>query len=313
MTRLFDVTDELRDVNAALARLEKVVGENPEEEVLLLDVGSLTKRKIKLEEEFRELAHSVGLDAFRYRLIPNNAGSVALRAMTKALDRFQEAITTFYDARINGPKMRSRFSAEIRELSSFDFAYSYAGSLGLVLTMPRERVLFDSDLDQSVADFFSATQATSRDEVMVFAHQYGAPAVRRLYEWSAVHADFDLSVDINWLRGREAMKRVEAAPDALRRLKGIIEETSEETEERLTIAGMLHGLDDDDRTFHLTVLTGDIKGEWARQFSYSPAFALSQIYEADLIKRTKVHYSIDREETRWYLVALRKQDGPSSS
>lgn len=59
MSRLFEVRDELRDLNAELARLERAVAADPDEDVLELDVASLSKRKRRLEEEFRTLAGSL--------------------------------------------------------------------------------------------------------------------------------------------------------------------------------------------------------------------------------------------------------------
>lgn len=306
MSRLFEVRDELRDLNAELARLERAVAADPDEDVLELDVASLSKRKRRLEEEFRTLAGSLGLDAVRYRLIPEGTDSVPLRALTKALDRFQEAITTFYDAKVSGIKQRGKIGPDARLGSSFDFAYSFSGSLGVVLTVPQERVLFDSALDKSITDFFAATQANTREQVVAIAHEYGVPAVRRLYEWSAAHADFGMSVDINWLRSKESVGRVEAAPEMLRHLKEIIAETSEVTDTPHRVIGMLHGLDTARREFHLRVVDADIQGVWSAHFTYLKEFALDEVYEAELIESKKVHFAIEREETKWFLLSLKK-------
>src|SRR5262249_11755743 len=101
----------------------------------------------------------------------------------------------------------------------------------------------------------------------------------------------------------------QVAPHSLRNLKGIIEETSETTDEPLTLVARLPGLDTENRTFHLVADDQqDIEGRWSERFSYDPSYVLDMLYEADLIKRTKVHFAFEKEETEWLLERLQRSE-----
>lgn len=308
MTRLVQLADELRNLHAEIAKLEFVISRNPESASLQVDYNSLSKRQRRLEREFRTLADQAGYDVVSYRMIPMLGQQVPLRALTKALDRFQAAISTIYDAFKTGPKQRPRLTAETYAHSGFDFGYSFSGSLGIALTVPNERMLLDkSDLDYAITEFFSVAETTSRDMLIEFARRFGVPSIRRLYEWSSAHADFEIAADINWLRGNDERGRFQIAPQKLNTLKALIEETSETTDEFVDLVGRLPGLDTENKTFHLIAPGGeDISGRWSDAFSYSPSYVLDATYEAQLIKRIKIHYAFEKEETDWFLVSLKR-------
>lgn len=64
----------------------------------------------------------------------------------------------------------------------------------------------------------------------------------------------------------------------------------------------LAGLDVDKQTFHLVVDGGgDIEGKWADTFALDASHVLDKMYAAELVKRTKVYYALEREETDWLL------------
>ena len=162
----------------------------------------------------------------------------------------------------------------------------------------------NSDLDYAIAAFFNAADSGTREEIVEFARKYGVSSVRRLYEWSSAHADFDLAADINFTRGSSSRTRLQVAPRALRRLKLMIEETSETTDHPQVAIGRLAGLDTDKRSFHLVVGGDDIEGIWADTFVYNSSYLLDQTYMAGLTKRVKVHYALEKEEIIWLLKSL---------
>lgn len=306
MSKLIHLADQLRDIHAEIARLESVVARHPASKSLQIDFQSMSKRRQNLEAEFGALADRQDLDVMRYRFLPESSSAIPLRALTKALDRFQLAVSTIYDAVKTGPKRRPKLSAETFSESGFDFGYTFSGSLGVVLTVPNERMLLDrSKFDMAVEAFFSAAESTSRKEVIAFAKAYGVASVRRVYEWSAAHADFDIAADIHVTRGELSRSRMQVAPKALRHLKQIIEETSDLNDEPHEITGRLAGLDVDKKTFHLVALGGDdIEGKWSGGYTHDSAHVLDAIYVAALVKRTKVHYALEREEVDWLLGSL---------
>ena len=310
MSRLLDVFDELRETQAELGHLEGVVAAHPEYESLTLDLMSIQKRQNSLQAEFQKLTNEKHVDIVSYRIIPNSSSRVPLRAMTTTLDRFQAAVSTVYDAVKNGVKKRAKLSAEASSQSGFDFAYTFSGSLGVVLTVPNERLLFgDSNLDRAVEMFFTGAHATNRDAIVEFARVAGISSVRRLYEWSKAHSSYDTSADIQLRRDVQIRQELAVEAPDLAILQGIIEETSDVEEDDVVISGDLVGLDTDLETFHIVVPDADaddIQGGWASDFHYDLDIQLNVRYQAFLTKKTITYYAYDKEETKWLLKSLRR-------
>lgn len=306
MSRLLDIFSELRETQAELNRVEKVIADNPGFESLSLDLFSLEKRQRRLEEELRTVADQQQIDVLDYRLMPADEGRIPLRAVTSALNDFQAAISTIYDALKNGIKQRGRLSAEIIQKSSFDFGYTFAGSLGVVLTIPNDREMFeDTDLDRAVETFFAGTKLQSTEDIRRFSQQIGIPSVRKLHAWARAHADYGVSADIRWRR--KEIVRAETTVDAtvLLRLSETIEQTSDAVETAEIIDGILMGLDVDYRSFHLSVADAeDITGYWDENFAYDPEMKLRARYRARLRKKVTTHYAYDKADVSWVLVGL---------
>jgi hypothetical protein len=305
MSKILQIGDQLRDVHAEIARIERAVATHPQSKALSIDFRSMSKRRAALEAEFSALADRQDLDVLQYRLMPASSAPLSLRALTRILDKFQAAISTVYDSIKSGAKRRVKLSADVLVESGFDFGYTYSGSVGVVLTVPNERMLLDSSrLDLAVAAFFDVAESTSRAEVIEFARRYGIASVRRIYDWSAAHADYDIAADINLTRSAATRVRLQVAPKALRRLKHIIEETSDVVDESQTVTARLAGMDVDKRTFHLVALEDeDIEGKWADIFVHDSSHVLDKdkVFTAELSKQTRVHFALEREETAWFL------------
>lgn len=306
MSRIAEILDDLRENGAAIARLEANIAKNPDAKGLTLALDSLLKRRGLLEEQFEETTESNFVDIVNYRIIPENLERLPLRAVTGALDRFQAAISTIFDARKSGPKKRARLSADVVAQTGFDFGYTYAGSLGVVLSIPNERLLIgESDLDAAVEMFFSATKSKNREEIIQFAEEAGIPSVRRLYEWSIAHSNYGLSASVEWRRKDEIRSHFEIEPTALIKLQEVIEETSEIDEDVVEITGILVGLDTTLKTFHLVVPDADdIKGYWSEEYAYSPNHVLNARYVVNMAKRSVVYYAYEKEEVSWSLISL---------
>lgn len=310
MSRVLDLFSEMREIEAELRRLEETVAAHPQYESLALDLMSMQKRQSRLQEEFEKITNEKQIDVVNYRLQPGSDERVSLRALTSTLDRFQAAISTTFDAVKNGIKQRGRLAPGITEQTSFDFGYSFSGSVGIVLTIPNDRLLLgESDLDMAVELFFAAARAQTREEILKFARSAGIPAVRRLYEWSEAHTFNGVSADVQWRRKDEIRARVTVEPATLKRLEEVIQETSDTTTEAVTVVGKLVGLDTALKSFHLEIpKTEDVRGDWSAEFVYSQDLALDEIYEASLLRNSIVYYAYDREDIKWELVSLQRRN-----
>ena len=157
MSELAEIQTKIQDTNAAIARLERMMVDGPNLPSLLANMRSLQKRYKKLESDFVTAADELGIDVCSYRLFPDET-SPTLTGVVSALGDFQSMFSVVYDAQRNGPKKRIRLSDDIIRDSSFRFAYTYSGSLGVTLTLPNERLLLqevDTAIDEAMKAIFT--------------------------------------------------------------------------------------------------------------------------------------------------------------
>ena len=309
MTDLLDLRDKLQDTHSAWVQLERAAASDPDDIGLRLMSESLVNRQRDLEEAFAEAAHEEFLDLCVYRLIVDSRDSFSLSAFTGALGSFQSLVTTVYDSLKTGPKVRASFSPEIVQESTLSVGYTYPGSLGLVLTMPNERLMFvESRLDQAVGIVFAMAKASSAADVAAYAQQAGVASVRKLYAWSQSHSEHAMSADIRWRRRGEDRASLLVQHQELKQLERTIEEAVEEKHEPVVVTGELTGLDVSVDRFRLKFPDADeIFGRLADSFDRTPRYTIHGMFEARMTKHSKVYYSTEREEETWELSELRRQ------
>ena len=78
--------------------------------------------------------------------ITSPSGAPAVGPLAEALAGFQALFSITFDTLAHGPKQRLRVSEDIAELTQLHLSRAYAGSVGVVLTLPAESQgqLFDS-------------------------------------------------------------------------------------------------------------------------------------------------------------------------
>jgi hypothetical protein len=307
MSELLEIREMLQETHATLAQLERSIAKHPDDWTLAVTAESLKQRQTTLEKAFAEAANADLLDVCKYRLIPDGKENFSIASLTSTLGAFQDLLTVVFDALKNGPKVRPKLSAEIVSSTTLDFGYAYAGSLGFVMTMPNDRMLVgESELDRAIKIIFVMAKAHNPDELSKHIGEVGVAGIRRLYHWCSAHSDYGLSADIKWQRDETERGSVIVQKEEMRRLKEIIDKTSDEKIERFTFVGELRGLDvGHSSTFRFTVPGAEeITGRIAGSFDRTQVYEIHGTYEAQLIKRIKVHYSMEREEEAWELLAL---------
>jgi hypothetical protein len=179
---------------------------------------------------------------FRYAL-DRGEGEFSLNALTDSLRSFQSWLTAVFDAiRSNRPKARARVSAENTVLSTLDFGYSYAGSVGFVFTMPRERILIgERELDRAIAKIFEMIRVGDPEQLAQFARDMGLASVKKMYDWAHVHSQYAIGANIKWQRADDILGDVTFQPEEATRLESMIENTSPETIEIIPLIGLLEG------------------------------------------------------------------------
>jgi len=308
MTDILDLSEKLQDTSAAIAAMEAVYLRT-NESAIQETLRTLERRRSDLEARLSAATDAQEIEVCRYRIIKTD-GAFPISVLADSLRAFQGWLTVTFDAIKNGPKTRSRVSVEIAHQSTLEFGYAYQGSVGFVLTIPNERLLIgETDLDLTVNEMFEILRSTSSSELREHSRKVGLASIRRMHEWINAHAKAEVSADIRWSRGETIKSDILFQAEEAARLASIVEATSDQTAEKMTVTGFLQGADLDARTFHLSFPeaegTEDVHGYMAKTFTAPLELPLGRRYEADLVKYTVSYYAMDKDDVRWDLMALR--------
>lgn len=306
MNDLIDLHDKLQDTLAAIARMERELKpQQPDTVQLRLTLRSLEGRKRQLETAFLAASASQGLEVCSYRIVPDEE-RVKVAGIAAAIGEYQALVSIFYDAIKNGAKQIAKLNADAQQETAFDFAYAFAGSAGFVFTLPNEPTLFDNtNLDEAIRLIFEASSATQPAEILQLARRLGPAPIRVLYRWSNAHVRSSFSAEIKWKRGSETRQSALIQMPEFRRLRQVLDETSENTAEETTVAGELVGADVSRRSFHLRLDNGqDIRGSFAQVIGPAHPVKLPKRYRVTLLKQTRIRYSTEEPEVSYELLHL---------
>lgn len=309
MSAVLEISEKLQDTQAAIEQLESAIAQQAPTPSIIATLRSLKKRQYDLEAQYAEATANQFLDVCRYRLFPDSKEEErpTLRAFTKTLLDFQTLFTQVYHALKTGrPRGTAHVTAEAAMETAFGFAYTFTGSLGAVLTLPNERLLFDeSEIDRAMNTVFELAKAGDSQKIAEYAKELGAAPIRTLYNWVSDQVTSGLSSQIEWRRKQEVRSELLVQFPELIELKHAIEATSDEEEEEEEVTGLLVGVDLATHTFHMTFEEGnDIRGKMAESIGREEKIEIPRLYTATLIKTKKIYYSTDKELVYYYLMSL---------
>jgi len=310
MNRVSEIQEKLLETNAAMSEVEKAIANDPKSLSLSAMMKSIEKRYQKLESDFMAAVDSLGVDVCAYRIFGEEERPT-LKALSSILGDFQTLVSTVYDAiKTTIPKVRARISAEVVAETEFRFGYTFPGSVGVVLTIPNQRLLIgESHLDESLQVISKMAKVHDSLEVLEYAKRLGPASVRSLYKWAYDHAESGLGVDIEWRRQQLIKTRLFAQRPELERLHQTIGLTSEERVSELTVYANLVGVELIRRSFHLKLDTGeDIRGSLTEDIDISEkqTVELPKRYKAHIKKTEKIRYSTEEEDISYNLLNLER-------
>lgn len=308
MTALVDIIQKISDTQAAMRKLEAAMAEHPSRLSLQATYESLQRRHENLEAKFLVVADLNYLDVCTYRVTSEGDGGYPISALGNVLVTLQKWFSTVYDALKTGPKKRARLSAEIASESSLDFAFSYPGSIGVAMTIPSERLLFENDLQLAMMKTTEMLKAESSEQIQIFAQDLGIASIRAMYTWVQGHVNSGLGANIQWIRKEKSISEINLGFNELRNIKQAIEATSEKEETTFEITGWLVGADTSNHTFHM-VFDGDIeemRGKMSETIGDSYTVELPQRYKTTITKVSFVSYATEEEKISYFLKSLEK-------
>lgn len=203
-------------------------------------------------------------------------------------------------------------SMDVAQATSFSFGYTFPGSVGVVFTLPNERLLpgIQTDLDRTFGRISDIARANQPDQIAALAKELGAPPIRATYRWAKDHAEHGLGANIEWRRDQEIRQALMVQQPELARLSSTIESVSTETSEDLTVRGVLVAANTIRRTFHIVVpaFDLDIKGRYTDAISEVHTVTLPRLYTAMVKKTTRLQYSTGKEDIQYFLEKLEPID-----
>lgn len=293
-----------------MVQLERTIAEHPTESLTLTAI-SLRNQYDELQREFVEEAERVETEVCTYRLFAFAHERYTMSAVATALLDFQRLFTVVYDALTTGPKRRAVIKQEVVERTEFSWAYTFPGSLGVVLTLPRERQMFASDpaFGATIDTVFSMAKARTPSDILEYTRRVGSAAVRQMDKWASGHADAGLGADIRWQHPSADKATLFIQVPEIQNLRSAISLSSDVEHREITVAARLVGADIDRKSFHLKTETKqDIHGNFSDAITDEHRAQIPADYMATLRVTTRTVYSSDEREDAYFLVALRPRE-----
>lgn len=303
MRRLAEIQDDLQDVSAAIAHAERTVAKHPNVPSVLATLRTIEKRKESLEEQFAVAADELGLDLCSYRIEFEERRQVTISSVTAALNSFQKIFTSVYHALSYGPKKTAKVSVESSDATALGFAYTFHGSIGVMMTLANERLLIDkTPLDEAMGRTFELIGARSREEIEQMTEIVGLPAVRQTLQWATDNAKAGLGADIVWQRVQDAKLEVRVQPQEIAYLAGALSVAI--AKEQVTFVGDLTHVNMTEKTFEMVVDGAVISGAFEKAISASNPAQLPKRYAATMTVSTKVSVAENEPDTSYFLLRL---------
>jgi hypothetical protein len=186
-----------------------------------------------------------------------------------------------------------------------DFAYSYSGSLGVVLLAQNEKDFFNGILDPSIEALFNVLEIQNQQSVRSAISEFGAAVIKRAHDWSQSNLSAGFAAGIRWSRsdGRELGEVIEQK--RIERLVDVLAQSSDEKISTFRVSGILLGGNLGNKSFHFVVPNGEsYKGYQAPDFQSSVQLVLGDRYTATIREKKKVMYATERETVTHELLNL---------
>ena len=198
MSSVDSLLDRIRVVYAEVAEVEAVAERHPGDVFVLASLTSLKRQAEEFEQEWYELARVEQIEVCRYRLNSTLGFRYPAALFARSVENFQYLFSQIFDALENGPKQRSRLSAGVISETQFQFAYTYPGSLGVVLMMQGEHDLLSGKFDAAIEAVSQLMDIEDEDDVRTISSKLGEAVIRRVYDWSHQNVEAGFEVDMDW-------------------------------------------------------------------------------------------------------------------
>lgn len=300
--------DSVRSGYAKMAEIEAVLSAYPADRSVRASFQSIKRHVEALEAEWLEECRTSQVEVCRYRLVASTGGGYSASSFAKSLLEFQGLFAQIFDAKKRGAKSRARIAPDVAAETLFEFAYTYPGSLGVVLTVDDAPNLFGGQFDAAIDAFNEITAIDSVATVKSTAKSLGNAVIKRVFDWSTVNHSAGFSVDVTWAGGFQSYLKGKVVnySDLARNIQ-IISQTSDTAKSRIRVFGTLVAIDTVQRRFRLVVPDGeDIKGVLSSSFDANERWTVNLMYHAEIDVETTTRYAVEKIEQTYRLESLSK-------
>lgn len=309
MNQLLNIRKKIENTNEALSRLSRMLRDRPDAPGLLANMQVLERTSKELEQEFSSAAKEIGLEVCTYRLFSDEKSQRSIFSLGKALVNFQSMFSVVYDAiKFEQPKPTAHLHDGIWDETQFEFSYSYAGSIGIAMTLSSEVDLFGSPFDKTIRTLFSMAQVQTSEAMKEYSKSVGVAPVKAMYVWANELAQADFGVDIKWIGYRTPEMRLVIPKADLISLRETISSMSEEQHTEFSTEGTLVAAHILRKTFGFQYSEGDslqlINGRFIDAINQSHAATVPALYRAHFRKTTRTTYSTQEDRVEYVLLRL---------
>jgi hypothetical protein len=305
MSEYASAVERARRAFMALSQIERALARAPTRRDLQTNLAAFKKLANQSQDQLLKLSALNQIEVCNYRLLPETAQHYSLSYVSESLLSYQNLFSQVHDSVKNGAKERAVLGKEAIQESALDFAYTYSGSLGVVLFIQNERDFFSGKIDPSIEALLQVLNIDSRASVRQIVDHFGAAVIKRLHDWSRVNIDGGFAADVRWnksdgrqLGGVFECKKMETIVD-------LIIATSDEKIKTIEATGILVGADIASGSFHFTVPNGpDYRGHFAKEFSRDTEMIIGTTYKARIRERETIVYATEKVEVDRELIAL---------
>jgi hypothetical protein len=309
MSRLADLQKDLQGAAAAVAHAERTLAAHPNVPSVHATLQAIQSRRASLEEQFFAAADELGMDACGYR-IEMEGDTASISGLTAVLGTFQKIFTTVYDALERGAKKKAAKNTEkaIAD-TTLGFAYSFPGSVGVMMTLANDRHLFGAKLDEAMEKTFDLIRAKEPQEIQLLTDQVGLPSVRLVHQWAEENVKAGFGANIVWQRDDLVKRGVRVQLPELALKAATLKAMS--AEETMVVVGELLDVKVSDHTFSMQLSDKIIQGSFDKVISSQRPVKVPKAYQATLKILQKVVVDEGGEEQiDYFLLRLDEPTDP---
>ncbi len=305
MSDYASIVERARRSSATVSKIEAALTRAPEDPSLQINLSAAKKLSQKAHDALLGLSRLQHKEVCSYRLIPSKSLGYAVASVSKSMLEYQNLFSQLYDCKRNGKKKNAAIGKEAAAESALQFAYSFSGSLGVVMFAQSEADFFEGNLDSSIEAFFSILDIDDVSSAKRVADSFGGAVIKRIHDWSASNIEGGFSADVQW---NKSDGRIISSMFDMRKMERIVEtisSVSDEESDDIYADGIFIGGDLDARTFHFIIPQGaSYRGTLSKEFDKG-LIQLGGSYSAHIVEKRKTFYATERTDKRYELVSLR--------